>query len=104
MILYMFLIDNPIKLFVENEKHTECLRYDKRKRKWVPGELELWENRVGFDDSEPEDSIYRYGCMCKEIIPTNKEKAEEFIKKPIDELELERLLELLENRYKNIES
>ena len=103
MIYYYLLLDKPIKLFIEDDNHSECLRYDKRKRKWVPGGLELWENRVGFDGSEPEDSIYRYGNMCdaKEIALISKEEAEKFIKKPINESQLERLLNL---RIKNIDA
>lgn len=91
---YLLLGDNYKKLFVEDDKQLFSLRYDKKADKWVDGGMILWDNRVGFDESEPEGSPYRYGngsCM-EDIVEITKEEAEEFISTPINVEELERLL------------
>ena len=87
---YLLLGDDYKSLFIEDDKQQHSIRYDKNDCKWVPGGTALWDNRVGFDESEPEDSIYRYGngsCM-KEIREITKEEAEIFISKEIDEEEV----------------
>ena len=91
---FLLLGDNYKRLFVEDDKQLFSLRYDKNTDKWVDGGTTLWDNRVGFDESEPEGSPYRYGngsCM-EDIVEITKEEAEEFISKPIDAEELEKLL------------
>ena len=92
---YLLLGDDYKTLYVETDDQVASLRYDKSQNKWVPGGTALFDNRVGFDPSEPEDSIYRYGntdCM-KEIKETSKEEAEAFIKQKIEEKELRDALE-----------
>ena len=80
---YFLLGDDYKTLYVETDDQVASLRYDKNQNKWVPGGTALFDNRVGFDPSEPEDSIYRYGntdCM-KEIKEISKEEAEAFCAK-----------------------
>ena len=92
---YLLLGDDYKTLYVETDDQVVSLRYDKNQNKWVPGGTALFDNRVGFDPSEPEDSIYRYGntdCM-KEIKEISKEEAEAFIKQKIEEKELRNILE-----------
>ena len=92
---YLLLGDDYKTLYVETDDQVASLRYDKNQNKWVPGGTALFDNRVGFDPSEPEDSIYRYGntdCM-KEIKEISKEEAEAFIKHKIEEKELRNTLE-----------
>ena len=92
---YLLLGDDYKTLYVETDDQVASLRYDKNQNKWVPGGTALFDNRVGFDPSEPEDSIYRYGntdCM-KEIKEISKEEAEAFIKQKIEEKELRNILE-----------
>ena len=91
---YLLLGDTYQKLFVEDDQRMYSIRYDKNSDKWVHGGTELWDNRLGFDSSEPEDSIYRYGnsdCM-KEIKEISKQEAEIFIGKKINEKEITKLL------------
>lgn len=88
---YLLVGDDYKTLYVEDDQqlHSNDI--------WLPGKNELWSFRVGFDSSEPEDSIYRYGntdCM-KEIKEITKEEAEAFISKKIDEKEIRRLLRFL---------
>ena len=92
---YLLLGDDYKTLYVETDDQVVSLRYDKKQNKWVPGGTALFDNRVGFDPSEPEDSIYRYGntdCM-KEIKEISKEEAEAVIKQKIEEKELRNTLE-----------
>lgn len=87
---YLLLGDDYKKLFIEDDNQFKSFRYDPNKEKWVPGGTELFDNRIGFDPFEPEDSPYRYGnlsCM-KEIVEITKEEAESFIGRPIDENKL----------------
>ena len=91
---YLLLGDTYQKLFVEDDQRMYSIRYDKNSNQWVHGGTELWDNRLGFDSSEPEDSIYRYGnsdCM-EDIIEISKEDAEYFIGKKINEKEISILL------------
>ena len=91
---FLLLGDDFKRLFVEDDKQLFSLRYDINSGKWVDGGMTLWDNRVGFDESEPEGSPYRYGngsCM-EDIVEITKEEAEEFISKSIDVEELEKLL------------
>ena len=91
---FLLLGDDYKTLYVETDNQMVSLRFDKSQNKWVPGGTALFDNRVGFDPSEPEDSIYRYGnsdCM-KEIKKISKEEAEAFTSQNIDEKELTFLL------------
>ena len=91
---FLLLGDNYKRLFVEDDKQLFSLRYDKNTDKWVDGGMALFDNRYGFDDSEPEGSPYRWGngsCM-EDIVEITKEEAEAFISKSIDAAELEKLL------------
>lgn len=84
---YLLLGDDFKRLFVENDKQTCSFYFHQKEHRWVYGGMELWDNRVGFDDSEPEGSPYRYGsssCM-REIVEITKEAAEAFIHTRIDE-------------------
>lgn len=92
---YLLLGDDYKKLFIEDEKQFRTFKYDSKKEEWIPGGTELFDNRVGFDASEPEDSPYRYGslsCM-KDIVEITKEEAETFIGKSIDEKKLLQLFD-----------
>ena len=74
---FLLLGDDYKTLYVETDDRTASLRYDKNQCKWVPGGTVLFDNRLGFDSSEPEDSIYRYGntdCM-KEIREITEQEA-----------------------------
>ena len=74
-------------LYVENDITGISLRYHKPLKKWVDGGHDLWDSRVGFDESEPIGSPYRYGngsCM-DDITEITKEEAEKFIDQNIDE-------------------
>lgn len=92
---YLLLGDDYKKLFIEDDKHFKSFRYDTNKEQWVPGGTELFDNRIGFDASEPEGSPYRYGCSScmKDIVEITKEDAEIFIGKSIDEKKLLQLFD-----------
>ena len=74
---YLLLGDEYKTLFIENdEQHS--IKYDPQTKKWYLGGNELFNNRVGFDSSEPIDSPYRYGnssCM-KPIVEITHGEAE----------------------------
>ena len=91
---YLLLGDDTKTLFIENDDTTKSIFYDAKNKKWRNGGTRLWDARVGFDPSEPEDSPYRYGnssCML-DIIEISKEKAEEFMGKKINEAAIKGLL------------
>ena len=91
---FLLLGDDYKRLFVEDDKQLFSLRYDTNSGKWVDGGMVLFDNRYGFDSSEPEGSPYRWGngsCM-EDIVEISKEEAEAFISKSIDVEELEKLL------------
>ena len=91
---YLLLGDEDKTLFIEDDEQLHSIRYDSKSGEWRPGDNELWNNRVGFDSSEPIDSPYRYGnssCM-KPIVEISHEEAEAFISKMIDEKGAKRLL------------
>lgn len=74
-------------LYVENDFTGISLCYHKSLKKWVDGGYDFWDSRVGFDESEPIGSPYRYGngsCM-DDITEITKEEAEKFIDQKIDE-------------------
>ena len=91
---YLLLGDEDKTLFIEDEKEQYSIKYDSKSRLWYPGNNELWNNRVGFDSSEPIDSPYRYGnssCM-RLITEITREEAETFISRTIDEKAVLKLL------------
>ena len=91
---YLLVGDEDKILFIEDDEQRHSVFYSKYKKKWLPGGDRLWRYRVGFDESEPEDSIYRYGnssCM-PDIVEITKEEAEAFISKEINEDELRMML------------
>ena len=91
---YLLLGDENKTLFIEDDEQLYSIRYNPSKDEWCLGGSELWDNRVGFDSSEPEDSPYRYGnssCM-KTITEISHEEAEAFISKKIDKEGVQRLL------------
>lgn len=92
---YLLLGDETKTLFVENSDATKSLFYDAKNKKWRNGGTRLWEARVGFDSSEPEDSPYRYGNSSSmlEIKEISKKEAEFFIRKRIDEKKINHLME-----------
>ena len=85
---YLLLGDDTKTLFIENDDATKSIFYDAKNKKWRNGGTRLWDARVGFDPSEPEDSIYRYGnssCMI-DIVEITKEEAELFVGFKINEI------------------
>ena len=99
---YLLLGDESKTLFIEDDEQLYSIRYNPSKDEWCLGGNELWDNRVGFDSSEPEDSPYRYGnssCM-ETIVEITHDEAEAFISKEIDEKGAERLLRQIK-RMKN---
>ena len=95
---YLLLGDEYKTLFFEDNKQQYSIKYDPQTKQWYPGGNELFDNRVGFDSSEPIDSPYRYGnssCM-RPIIEITKEEAEAFISKEINESTLNELLKRIQ--------
>ena len=91
---YLLLGDEYKILFVEDDEKQYSIKYDPQSRGWYPGGSELFNNRVGFDSSEPIDSPYRYGnssCM-RPIVEITHEEAEAFIRENIKEKDIQRLL------------
>lgn len=91
---YLLLGDDYKTLFVEGDKQQYSIKYDTQTKEWYPGGNELFNNRVGFDSSEPIDSPYRYGnssCM-RPIVEITHKEAEAFISHEIDEEYVLRLL------------
>ena len=84
---YLLLGDDYKTLFIEDDEQQYSIKYDPQTKQWRPGSNELFDNRVGFDSSEPIDSPYRYGnssCMLP-IVEITREEAEAFISQEIDE-------------------
>ena len=91
---YLLLGDEYKALFVEDDEKQYSIKYDPQTKGWYPGGNELFNNRVGFDSSEPIDSPYRYGnssCM-RSIVEITREEAEVFISQEINENFLNELL------------
>ena len=87
---YLLVGDDYQRLYFEDDEQTCSIRFDPRENDWIPAFSELLWARIGFDSSEPDDSLYRYGnisCM-PDIIEITKEEAEAFVKQPINEDEL----------------
>ena len=96
---YLLLGDDNKTLFIEDDEQLYSIRYNPSKDEWCLGGNELWDNRVGFDLSEPEDSPYRYGnssCM-KTIAEISHDEAEAFISKKIDEKQVKKLLKQIKH-------
>ena len=94
---YLLAGDDYQVLYVEDDKQRHSIRYNLKEEKWFPGMNELWDYRIGFDESEPEDSIYRYGNSdrMKTIKEITHKEAEAFIKKDIDEKKIKKMLKWL---------
>lgn len=91
---YLLLGDDYKTLFIEDDEQQCSIKYDPQTKEWYPGGNELFNNRVGFDSSEPIDSPYRYGnssCM-RPIVEITHAEAEAFIGKEIQEKDVQRLL------------
>ena len=91
---YLLVGDDFQVLFIENDAQNKSVFYNKAEHKWLKGGTRLNDYRVGFDESEPEDSLYRYGngsCM-PDIVIITKEQAEAFISQKISEEEILKLL------------
>ena len=91
---YLLLGDEYKTLFVEDDEKQYSIKYDLQAKGWYQGGNELFNNRVGFDSSEPIDSPYRYGnssCM-RPIVEITHEEAEMFIGEEIKEKDVQRLL------------
>ena len=91
---YLLLGDEYKTLFVEDDEKQYSIKYDPQTKRWYPGGNELFNNRVGFDSSEPIDSPYRYGnssCM-RSIVEITHEEAEAFMSEEIDEGDVVSLL------------
>lgn len=96
---YLLLGDEYKTLFVEDDEKQYSIKYDPQTKGWYPGGNELFNNRVGFDSSEPIDSPYRYGnssCM-RSIVEITYEEAEAFISQEINESFLNKLLKHMQN-------
>ena len=91
---YLLLGDDYKTLFIEDDEQQYSIKYDPQTKQWRPGSNELFDNRVGFDSSEPIDSPYRHGnssCM-RPIVEITHEEAEAFISEEIDEGDVVSLL------------
>ena len=91
---YLLLGDSYKTLFIEDDEQQYSIKYDLKTKQWYPGGNELFNNRVGFDSSEPIDSPYRYGnssCM-RPIVEITHKEAEAFISEEIDEVYINALL------------
>ena len=96
---YLLLGDEHKTLFVEDDEKQYSIKYDPQTKGWYPGGNELFNNRVGFDSSEPIDSLYRYGnssCM-RQITEITHKEAEAFISQEINESFLNELLKHMQN-------
>ena len=95
---YLLVGDNTKILFAEDEASEAAIYYNAREDKWYENTYLLWEKRIGFDPSEPEDSIYRYGNIpCIEEI--TKAEAEQFIGRKITEEEIAEPFKKFEKEY-----
>lgn len=83
---YLLLGDDYKTLFIEDNKQQYSIKYDPKTKRWYPSGNELFNNRVGFDSSEPVDSPYRYGnsSCTRPIVEITHEEAEVFISGEID--------------------
>ena len=91
---YYLLGDDAKVLFIEDDDQCCSVFYNKKEETWMNGRTRLLEARIGFDQSEPEGSPYRYGnssCM-PEIKEISKKEAEAFIEKTIDDNVIENLM------------
>ena len=61
---YLLLGDDYKTLFIEDDEQQYSIKYDPQTKGWYPGGSELFNNRVGFDSSEPIDSL-----TAMEIVP-----------------------------------
>jgi len=67
-------------LYIEYSDHT-CVLFNLKDKKWIDGGNDLSDARVGYDESEPEGSPYRFGnadCMYH-LTEITKEEAEKIV-------------------------
>ena len=91
---YLLLGDENKTLFIEDDEQQYSIKYDPQTKQWYPGGNELFNNRVGFDNSEPIDSPYRYGnsSSMRSIVEITHEEANTFILGIIDEKVVQKVL------------
>lgn len=91
---YLLVGDDYKTLYIQDDKLTKALRYNKKENKWKDGSYSLFVASTGYDDSEPEGSPYRWGSgsSLQEITYISKEEAENFISKTINEEEMKKML------------
>ncbi len=91
---YLVVGDDYKTLYIQDDKGTKTLRYNKKESKWEDGSYSLFVASTGYDDSEPEGSPYRWGSgsSLQDVTYISKEEAEEFLGKAIDEKDLEKLM------------
>lgn len=91
---YLLVGDDYKTLYIQDDKGTTALRYNKKENKWEDGSYSLFVASTGYDDSEPEGSPYRWGSgsSLQEITYISKEEAEHFISKTINEQEMKKML------------
>lgn len=78
------------QLYIEYDGGRHCVHYLEWKNEWVDGGNDLNDARWGFDESEPEDSPYRFGnasCMY-DLKKITKEEAEEIVGDEINPYEI----------------
>jgi len=98
---YYLVGDGFKRLFLEDENTGRAIFYHSGDNKWYEGTFILWKNRVGFDESEPLDSPYRYGngsCMEK-ITDITKSEAEQFLGKSINIEEIVKPFDKIDGLY-----
>ncbi len=95
---YLLVGDNRKTIFIEDEISENAIYYNPSENKWCEGTYKLWECKIGFDPSEPPDSIYRYGNI-PSIETITKAEAEQFIGRKITEEEIAEPFEKIEKEY-----
>ena len=87
---YYLVGDDFKRLFLEDENTGRAIFYHLGDNKWYEGTFILWKNRVGFDESEPIDSPYRFGNLSymEDIVEITESEAEQFLGRKIVEKEI----------------
>ena len=93
---YLLVGDDEKTLYVSDDNKHRSMFYNEYLDEWIDGGSKLWEISVGFDESEPIGSPYRWGNISSmpDIVEISKEQAETFINKKIDEGMIIKLLRL----------
>ena len=87
---YFLVGDDSKTLFMEDKVSKIAIYYNAKDNKWYEGTYKLWQCRVGFDPSEPSDSIYRYGNLSymEDIVEITESEAEQFLGRKITKEEI----------------